>query len=100
MYSRHVALFVLSLNKYGISGPIYVGFVLMENLREQLRATGIPDQSQSPAINGCNLLDSSLEKVLSIDEIKASICSDRRKKPGKRLVQTTSYLLHWVTLIG
>ncbi|XP_022156102.1 uncharacterized protein LOC111023068 [Momordica charantia] len=61
-----------------------IGFALMEHLKGQLRASDVPDQSQSAALNGCNLLDCSLEKILSIDEIMASVCSDRRKKPGKR----------------
>lgn len=78
------------LNKYCISGVIYVGLVMMELLKGKLRESGVPDQSQSAALNGCNLDSSSLEKILSIDEIIASICSERRKKPGKRLVQSTS----------
>ncbi|KAG7036244.1 hypothetical protein SDJN02_03046 [Cucurbita argyrosperma subsp. argyrosperma] len=59
-------------------------FILMEHLKGQLSVSGVPDQSQFSALNGSNLLDSSLEKVLSIDDIMASICSERRKKPGKR----------------
>lgn len=77
---------------------MYVGFALMEHLKGQLRASDVPDQSQSAALNGCNLLDCSLEKILSIDEIMASVCSDRRKKPGKRLVKTTSGCCCIVTL--
>ncbi|KAG6606306.1 hypothetical protein SDJN03_03623, partial [Cucurbita argyrosperma subsp. sororia] len=61
-----------------------LGFILMEHLKGQLSVSGVPDQSQFSALNGSNLLDSSLEKVLSIDDIMASICSERRKKPGKR----------------
>lgn len=61
-----------------------IGFILMEHLKGQLSVSGVPDQSQFSALNGSNLLDSSLEKVLSIDDIMASICSERRKKPGKR----------------
>lgn len=62
----------------------------MEHLKGQLSLSDVPDQSQFSALNGSNLLDSSLEKILSIDDIMASICSERRKKPGKRLVLTTS----------
>lgn len=61
-----------------------IGFILMEHLKGQLSVSGVPDQSQFSALNGSNLLDSSLEKVLSIDDIMASICCERRKKPGKR----------------
>ncbi|XP_023533769.1 uncharacterized protein LOC111795522 [Cucurbita pepo subsp. pepo] len=61
-----------------------IGFILMEHLKGQLSVSGVPDQSQFSALNGSNLLDSSLEKILSIDDIMASICSERRKKPGKR----------------
>ncbi|KAE8650857.1 uncharacterized protein LOC101210446 [Cucumis sativus] len=60
-----------------------IGFVLMEHLKGKLRTSDVSDLSQS-TFNACNLLDSNLEKILSIDEIMASICSDRRKKPGKR----------------
>ena len=61
----------------------------MEHLKGKLRTSDVSDLSQS-TFNACNLLDSNLEKILSIDEIMASICSDRRKKPGKRLVPFTS----------
>lgn len=61
-----------------------IGFILMEHLKGQLSVSSVPDQSQFSALNGSNLLDSSLEKILSIDDIMASICSERRKKPGKR----------------
>lgn len=61
-----------------------IGFILMEHLKGQLSLSDVPDQSQFSALNGSNLLDSSLEKILSIDDIMASICSERRKKPGKR----------------
>lgn len=61
-----------------------LGFILMEHLKGQLSVSSVPDQSQFSALNGSNLLDSSLEKILSIDDIMASICSERRKKPGKR----------------
>ncbi|KAL0558608.1 hypothetical protein IC582_003185 [Cucumis melo] len=61
-----------------------IGFVLMEHLKGELRTSDVSDLSQSATLNACNLLDSNVEKILSIDEIMASICSDRRKKPGKR----------------
>lgn len=61
-----------------------IGLIMMELLKGKLRESGVPDQSQSAALNGCNLDSSSLEKILSIDDIIASICSERRKKPGKR----------------
>uniref|UniRef100_A0A9I9DRZ1 Uncharacterized protein n=1 Tax=Cucumis melo TaxID=3656 RepID=A0A9I9DRZ1_CUCME len=65
-----------------------IGFVLMEHLKGELRTSDVTDLSQS-ALNACNLLDSNLEKSLPIDEIMTSICLDRRKKPGKRLVPFT-----------
>ncbi|XP_011653427.1 uncharacterized protein LOC105435221 [Cucumis sativus] len=69
--------------KFDLKMQRAIGFVLMEHLKGELRTSDVSDLSQS-ALNACNLLDSNLEKILSIDEIMASICSDRRKKPGKR----------------
>lgn len=71
----------------------------MEHLKGELRASDVPDLSQSAALNGCNLLDSSLEEILSIDEIMASICSDRRKKPGKRLVRSTKSHINYCLVL-
>ncbi|KAF5736243.1 hypothetical protein HS088_TW14G00379 [Tripterygium wilfordii] len=67
-----------------------LGLILMEHLKGKLEDLSlVPDLPQpSLFMDGCNLLKSELEGIMSIEELKACIIDDSQKKWAKSVVET------------
>ncbi|GLT59950.1 hypothetical protein SLA2020_327430 [Shorea laevis] len=63
-----------------------LGFVLTEYVKENVKDLSlIPGLTESGAfMDGCNLLNSKLHNIMSIEELKTFIVMDSRKRPSKR----------------
>ncbi|KAF5736237.1 hypothetical protein HS088_TW14G00373 [Tripterygium wilfordii] len=63
-----------------------LGLILMEHLKGKLEDLSlVPDLPQpSLFMDGCNLLKSKLEGIMSMEELKACIIDDSQKKWAKR----------------
>ncbi|GAV87734.1 hypothetical protein CFOL_v3_31160 [Cephalotus follicularis] len=63
-----------------------LGFVLMQYVKGQVKDLSLsPSLAESATlIDNCNLLKSELENIMSIEELKACISTDSRKRSAKR----------------